>query len=70
MSSGTASLHLEGNKANELLESGKAAEAAELYRQMLEQDPHSAWTAYNLALALEATHDANGTKDALETALP
>jgi tetratricopeptide (TPR) repeat protein len=59
----------DGNKANELLESGKAAEAAEIYRHMLEQDPQSAWTAYNLALALEATDDASGAKDALQTAL-
>jgi tetratricopeptide (TPR) repeat protein len=59
----------EGNKANELLESGKAADAAEIYRRMLEQDPQSAWTAYNLALALEGMHDSNGAKDALQTAL-
>ena len=59
----------EGNKANDLLESGKPAEAAEIYRHMLEQNPQSAWTAYNLALALEATHDAKGAEDALRKAL-
>lgn len=58
----------EGNRANDLLQSGEAAEAAPVYRQMLEQDPQSAWTAYNLGLALEAVHDSKGARDALERA--
>jgi tetratricopeptide (TPR) repeat protein len=55
----------EGIKANDLLQAGKPAEAAEIYRHMLDEDPHSAWTAYNLALALEAMHDPKGAEDAL-----
>ena len=58
----------EGNQANDLLQSGKAAEAAAVYRRMLEQDPQSAWTSYNLALALEAMNDSKGARDALERA--
>lgn len=56
---------VEGNKANDLMQAGKPAEAAQIYRQMLEQNPNSAWTAYNLALALEATSDNKGAEDAL-----
>jgi tetratricopeptide (TPR) repeat protein len=59
----------QGSKANDLFESGKPAEAAEIYRHMLEQDPQSAWTAYNLALALEASHDVKGAEEALRNAL-
>lgn len=55
----------EGIKANDLLQSGKAADAAAIYRHMLEEDPKNAWTAYNLALALEAMHDSKGAEDAL-----
>jgi tetratricopeptide (TPR) repeat protein len=55
----------EGVKANDLLQAGESAEAAEIYRRMLEQNPESAWTAYNLALALEAMHDSKGAEDAL-----
>jgi tetratricopeptide (TPR) repeat protein len=54
----------EGIKANDLLQAGKPAEAAQIYRHMLEEDP-KAWTAYNLALALEAMHDSKGAEDAL-----
>jgi tetratricopeptide (TPR) repeat protein len=59
----------EGTKANHLLQSGQATEAAQIYRHMLEEDPGSAPTAYNLALALEATHDTNGAEDALRKAI-
>ena len=52
----------DGIKANDLLQAGKPAEAAEIYRQMLEENPHSAWTAYNLALALEAMQDTKGAE--------
>lgn len=55
----------EGIKANDLLQAGKAADAAQIYRHMLEEDPKNAWTAYNLALALEAVHDFAGAEDAL-----
>ncbi len=56
----------DGIKANDLLEAGKPAEAAQIYRHMLEADPSSAWTAYNLALALEEMHDTKGAEDALQ----
>jgi tetratricopeptide (TPR) repeat protein len=55
----------DGMKANGLFQAGKPAEAAEIYRHMLEENSHSAWTAYNLALALEAIHDTKGAEDAL-----
>lgn len=55
----------DGIKANDLLQAGKPAEAAQIYRHMLEEKPDSAWTAYNLGLALEATHDMKGAEDAL-----
>jgi tetratricopeptide (TPR) repeat protein len=55
----------DGIKANDLLQVGKPAEAAQIYRHMLEEKPDSAWTAYNLALALEAMHDTKGAEDAL-----
>ncbi|MGC2402390.1 MAG: tetratricopeptide repeat protein, partial [Acidobacteriaceae bacterium] len=58
-------LTTDGVKANDLLQAGKPAEAAEIYRHMLEEKPDSAWTAYNLALALEAMHDAQGAEEAL-----
>lgn len=59
----------EGTKANDLLQSGKPAEAAQIYRHMLEQNPDNAWTAYNLALALEALHDTKGAADTLRKAI-
>jgi tetratricopeptide (TPR) repeat protein len=59
----------EGTKANDLLQSGKPADAAQIYRHMLEENPDSAQTAYNLALALEATNDTKGAKDVLRTAI-
>lgn len=59
----------EGNKANDLLQSGKPADAAQIYRHMLEENPDSAQTAYNLALALEAMNDAKGAEDALQKAI-
>ena len=59
----------EGTKANDLLQSGKPAEAAQIYRHMLEENPDSAWTAYNLALALEAMNDMKGAEDALRNAI-
>jgi len=58
----------EGTKANELLQSGKPAEAAQIYRHMLEENPGSAQTAYNLALALEATNDMKGAEEVLRKA--
>jgi tetratricopeptide (TPR) repeat protein len=59
----------EGTKANDLLQSGNPTEAAQIYRHMLEEDPDSAWTAYNLALALEAMNDVNGAIDTLRNAI-
>jgi tetratricopeptide (TPR) repeat protein len=58
----------EGIKANNLLQAGKPAEAAEIYRRILEQNPQDAWTAYNLALALEAMHDSKGAVGVLRRA--
>jgi tetratricopeptide (TPR) repeat protein len=55
----------DGIKANDLLQAGKPEEAAQIYRHILEQNPDSAWTAYNLALALEAMNDTKGAEDAL-----
>jgi tetratricopeptide (TPR) repeat protein len=62
-------LAAEGTKANDLMQSGNAAEAAQLYRHMLEENPESAQTAYNLALALEAMNDAKGAEDTLRNAI-
>jgi tetratricopeptide (TPR) repeat protein len=62
-------LAAEGTRANDLLQSGKAAEAAQVYRHMLEEKPDSAWTAYNLALALEAANDMKGAEDTLRNAI-
>jgi tetratricopeptide (TPR) repeat protein len=59
----------EGTKANDLLQSGKPADAAQIYRHMLEENPDSAQTAYNLALALEAMNDTKGAKDVLLQAI-
>jgi tetratricopeptide (TPR) repeat protein len=59
----------EGTKANDLLQSGKPAEAVQIYRHMLEENPDNAWTAYNLALALEAMHDLKGAEDVLRKAI-
>ena len=61
-------LAAEGTKANDLLQSGKPTEAAQIYRHMLKEDPDSAQTAYNLALALEATNDMKGAEDVLRKA--
>ena len=62
-------LAAEGTKANDLLQSGKVTEAVQIYRHMLEEMPDSAWTAYNLALALEATNDMKGAEDTLRNAV-
>jgi tetratricopeptide (TPR) repeat protein len=59
----------EGTKANDLLQSGKPTEAAQIYRHMLEENPDSAQTAYNLALALEAMNDMKGAEDTLLNAI-
>ena len=59
----------EGTKANDLLQSGNPTEAAQIYRHMLEENPDSAWTAYNLALALEAMNDMKGAEDTLRNAI-
>jgi tetratricopeptide (TPR) repeat protein len=55
----------DGIKANDLLQAGNPSEAAEIYRQMLKEKPDSAWTTYNLALALEAMQDMKGAEAAL-----
>jgi len=62
-------LATEGTKANDLLQSGKSADAAQIYRHMLEEDPDSGQTAYNLALALEAMNDEKGAEDTLRKAI-
>ena len=62
-------LSYEGIKANHQLQSGDATGAAQIYRHMLEENPGSAPTAYNLALALEATHDTKGAEAALQKAI-
>jgi tetratricopeptide (TPR) repeat protein len=59
----------EGTKANDLLQSGKSADAALIYRHMLEEDPDNAQTAYNLGLSLEAMNDTKGAEDALRKAI-
>lgn len=59
----------EGTKANDLLQSGKPTEATQIYRHMLEENPDSAWTAYNLALALEATNDKEDAEETLRNAI-
>jgi tetratricopeptide (TPR) repeat protein len=59
----------EGNRANDLLQSGRAGEAVAIYRQMLEEEPDDAWTAYNLGLALEAMQDSAGARESLEKAV-
>src|ERR1019366_4347514 len=61
-------LAAKGNQANELLQAGQPARAAEVYREMLEIEPGNARTEYNLALALEAAHDPKGEREALERA--
>jgi tetratricopeptide (TPR) repeat protein len=62
-------LTAQGNQANQLLQAGKAAEAAAMYRELLEKDPQNARTAYNLALASAAAHDSKGEREALERAV-
>jgi len=62
-------LAAEGTKANDLMQSGNPAEAAQLYRHMLEENPGSAQTAYNLALALEAMNDFRGAEETLRNAI-
>jgi tetratricopeptide (TPR) repeat protein len=62
-------LAAEGTKANDLLQAGKASEAAQIYRHMLEEKPDNAWTAYNLALALEAMDDTKGAEETLLKAI-
>jgi tetratricopeptide (TPR) repeat protein len=59
----------EGTKANDLLQSGNPTEAVQIYRHMLEENPDSAWTAYNLALALEAMNDMKGAEETLRKAI-
>ena len=43
-------LAAQGNKANQYLQSGQPDQAAGVYRQMLQLEPHNAHTEYNLAL--------------------
>ena len=59
----------EGTKANDLLQSGNTADAAQIYRHMLEENPDNAQTAYNLGLALEAMNDTRGAEEALRKAI-
>jgi tetratricopeptide (TPR) repeat protein len=59
----------EGKKANALMQSGKPAEAAQIYRHMLQEKADSARTAYNLALALDAMHDTKGAEKVLREAV-
>jgi tetratricopeptide (TPR) repeat protein len=61
-------LAAKGNEANELLQSHQPERAAEVYRQMLELEPHNSRTVYNLALALAAAHDPEGERKELERA--
>ena len=62
-------VELEGIKANSLLESGDAREAAERYRKMLQMEPGDEHTWYNLALSLEKLGDRKGERDALDRAV-
>ena len=62
-------LAAQGNKANQYLNSGQPAQAAAVYREMLQMEPDNAHTYYNLALALEAANDTNGAQEALEKAV-
>lgn len=59
----------EGAKANQLLASGQAAQAAEVYRQMLQIQPRDAHTFYNLSLALDMEGKFSAERQALETAV-
>ncbi len=59
----------EGTKANDLLQSGNPSDAAQIYRHMLEENPDNTWTAYNLALALEAMNDTKGAENVLRNAI-
>jgi tetratricopeptide (TPR) repeat protein len=59
----------EGAKANQLLASGQAAQAAEVYRQMLQIQPRDAHTYYNLSLALDMDGKFPAERQALETAI-
>jgi tetratricopeptide (TPR) repeat protein len=59
----------EGAKANQFLAAGQAAQAAELYRQMLKIQPHDAHTYYNLSLALDLEERFAEERQALETAV-
>ena len=59
----------EGAKANQLLAAGQAAQAAEVYRQMLQIQPRDAHTYYNLSLALDMDGKFSDERQALETAL-
>ena len=59
----------EGAKANQLLAAGHAAQAAEVYRQMLQIQPRDAHTYYNLSLALDMDGKFPAERQALETAI-
>lgn len=59
----------EGAKANQLLSAGQAAQAAEVYRQMLQIQPRDAHTYYNLSLALDLDGKFPAERQALETAI-
>jgi tetratricopeptide (TPR) repeat protein len=59
----------QGAKANQLLAAGQAGQAAEVYRQMLQIQPHDAHTYYNLSLALDLEGEPSAERQALETAI-
>ncbi|MEO8657005.1 MAG: tetratricopeptide repeat protein [Bryobacteraceae bacterium] len=55
--------------AEELLTSGDASGAANLYREALKVDPNNAKTLFDLSLALNQLKDAAGEREALEKAV-
>lgn len=62
-------IQVKGIQANDLLKSGDARGAKEVYREMLQLDPNNARTWYNLALTLGKLNDLKGERAALEKAL-
>lgn len=57
------------NSAQQLLQNGDAAGAAQLYREALKFDPDNANTLFDLSLALNKLGDRPGERDALEKAV-
>src|ERR1700730_17959176 len=58
-----------GSEANAALQSGDAKRAAELYREVITEDPRNPRTYYNLALALRRLGDVPAERESLEKAL-